>query len=68
MLQAFFGVRITVLYSNGAKMRMRACEFKATPKGFGLTRVEWQRPIFSGSREPLFMNVDKIDAIWQGRA
>lgn len=68
LVQAFFGVRVTVLYSNGAKLRMRARVFNINYKNGAITSAEWARPVFSWSREPIFLNVDKIDAIWQGRA
>jgi hypothetical protein len=63
-----FGVRVTILYKNGAKVTMRFARFdwKGTVST-GVDHVEWQVPFFRFSRQPLYVNVDEICAIWQGK-
>jgi hypothetical protein len=64
---ALFGIRIIVLYRNGAKMTMRFRRFDVEWKDNNVSKIPWQTLIFSWSRRPLWPNVDEICAVWQGR-
>ena len=71
MLQTLFGVSAVVIYRNGVKCRFRARQFDIkweTVEGEQrIVKAEWRRPWLSWSRAPLFLNVDEIVAVWQGR-
>jgi hypothetical protein len=67
-IQAVFGVRVTVLYKSGAKMRGRFRAFDINLTANELTAVAWKRPLLSWSREPLWLNGPAVEAIWQGKA
>lgn len=67
LIQKLFGVRVTVIYKSGAKARARFRQFDMTGMGTSRAKVEWRRPVLSMSRQPIWLNVDEIVAVWQGR-
>lgn len=67
LLQKLFGFRATFVYDSGAKVTMRFAYLHVNWRGDEVTNVEWRTPYFAPSRQPLFINVDHVTAVWQGR-
>lgn len=58
------GLKTTVLYKSGNKVHFKAVKFDYKGTGSSLTTVSWMT---RGRRtKPLFINVDEIEAIYQG--
>lgn len=66
LAQILFGFRVTIIYTNGAKVTMRFREFSYNIER-GNRTAEWMTPVFAWSRKPLWINLDEITAIWQGK-
>lgn len=60
---ALFGFPVTVIYGSGAKATFRAKKFNFTFRGDDRT-VTYHCP---PGKKPLFINVDDIEAIYQGK-
>jgi hypothetical protein len=66
LLLAVFGTHITVIYANGVKVRMRMRKFDININDHR-RHAEWARPVLSWSKEPMWLNIDEVYAVFQGR-
>ena len=56
--------KITVLYKSGAKVTIKCESFTCFRRGGELTKIEWDSP----QPKPLFIGVDNIAAVYEGKA